>query len=53
MIAHLLNVCDKSLMFTAAAAAAGPGPWRHAGLTLALKGSERVARPVIHSNVER
>lgn len=53
LVAHLVNVWDKALMFRGAARAAGSGGCRHALLTLALKGSSRVARPVLQENLNR
>jgi hypothetical protein len=53
LVAHLLNLWDKALMFRGAAKAAGSGPLRHALLTLALKGAARVARPVLLENISR
>ncbi|KAI8475977.1 MAG: hypothetical protein J3K34DRAFT_516896 [Monoraphidium minutum] len=53
LVAHLVNAWDKALMFRGAAAAAGSGPARHAWLALALKGSARVARPVLEENLNR
>ncbi|KIZ07860.1 hypothetical protein MNEG_0076, partial [Monoraphidium neglectum] len=53
LVAHLVNVWDKALMFRGAARAAGSGAARHALLTLGLKGSCRVARPVLEENLNR
>ncbi|GBF95349.1 hypothetical protein Rsub_07777 [Raphidocelis subcapitata] len=53
LVAHSATLIDKALLFNSASRAAGSGPWGHALLVLALKGSRRVARPVLEENLNR
>jgi hypothetical protein len=53
LAAHLINLWDKTLLFRAAAAAAGAGQCHHLLSMLQVKGSCRLSLPVLRDNLSR